>query len=34
MTSVEQQSRRTRFVDLPLQVKILSAVVLTLVVRA
>ena len=32
MTSVGQQSRRTRFVDLPLQVKILSAVVVTLVV--
>src|SRR5689334_18244671 len=32
MTTVEQRSRRLRFVDLPLQVKILSAVVLTLVV--
>jgi methyl-accepting chemotaxis protein len=30
--TMAQQSRRTRFVDLPLQVKILSAVVLTLVV--
>jgi methyl-accepting chemotaxis protein len=32
MTTVQQQSRRTRFVDLPLQVKILSAVMLTLAV--
>jgi methyl-accepting chemotaxis protein len=32
MTTVQQQSRRMGFVDLPLQVKILSAVVLTLVV--
>jgi methyl-accepting chemotaxis protein len=32
MTTVEQRSRGMRFVDLPLQVKILSAVVLTLVV--
>src|SRR5688500_8169001 len=30
--TTEQQSRRMRFVDLPLTVKILSAVVLTLVV--
>jgi methyl-accepting chemotaxis protein len=32
MTTMVQQSRRTRFVDLPLQVKILTAVVVTLVV--
>jgi len=32
MTTVQQQSRRTRFVDLPLKVKVLSAVVLTLLV--